>query len=53
MIPPILVGGSAKSANITTYGVYDLTEVPSMVLPVTIAAYSPYWISIFGLAAIR
>ena len=53
MIPPVLIGGIAKSTNITQYGNFNITENPSIILPVSLASLVPYWVSIFGLSAIR
>ena len=53
MIPPVLIGGIAKATNLTDYGSYNVSDNPSIVLPVSLAALVPYWVSIFGLSAIR
>ena len=53
MIPPVIIGGIGKAANLTEYHSYNVTEKPSLVLPVTLISLVPYWISIFGLSAIR
>jgi len=52
MIPPVLIGGIAKATNLTDYGSYNVSDNPSIVLPVSLAALVPYWVSIFGLSAI-
>ena len=53
MIPPVIIGGIAKASNLTEYGAFNVTENPSLILPVSLATLTPYWVSIFGLSAIR
>lgn len=54
MIPPVIIGGMAKSClNLTQSSGFNVTENPSIILPVSLVTFTPYWISIFGLAAIR
>jgi high affinity choline transporter 7 len=53
MIPPILVGGIAKATNWTDFTTVNITADPSLALPAALAFLPPYWVSIFGLAAVR
>lgn len=52
MIPPILVGGLAKSVdwNVSTFD--QVPQAPTLVLPASMAYLLPYWVSVIGLAAI-
>ena len=50
MIPPVMIGGIAKATNASMYPQLDN---PPTVLPESLFYLTPYWISIFGLSAIR
>ena len=53
MVPPVIIGGFAKVMKIPDNLAYNVTEMPSLVLPITLETQCPYWISILGLAAVR
>ena len=53
MIPPILIGVAIKSTENETLAPYNVTENPSLILPVSLVALTPYWISMLGLSAVR
>ena len=59
MIPPILIGGAAKSADWSNSSfapemLHNSTKFdPSLVLPISMADLVPYWIGIIALAAVR
>ena len=59
MIPPILIGGVAKSVDWTNSSfsqasLANSTQIdPSLVLPASMTELVPYWIGIIALAAVR
>ena len=53
MIPPILIGVAVKSIGNETLAPYNVTENPSLILPVSLVTLTPYWISMLGLSAVR
>ena len=59
MVPPILIGGAAKSADWTNSSfsqemLPNSTKFdPSLVLPISMVELVPYWIGIVALAAVR
>ena len=53
MIPPILIGVAVKSTGNETLAPYNVTENPSLILPVSLVTLTPYWISMLGLSAVR
>ena len=55
MIPPVMIGGIAKATNTSMYPdlVNSIETNPSNVLPESLYYLAPYWVSIFGLSAIR
>ena len=59
MIPPILIGGAAKSADWSNSSYApemspNSTDFdPSLVLPISMADLVPYWVGVVALAAVR
>ena len=59
MIPPALIGGTAKSvdwsnSSFASEMAFNSTAFdPSMVLPICMAELVPYWIGVIGLASVR
>ena len=53
MIPPVMIGGIAKATNASMYqSQISFESNPSNILPESLYYLTPYWVSVFGLAAI-
>ena len=54
MVPPVLIGGMAKSVDWSNSTHFEaLSESSSIVLPVALAQLVPYPVAMGGLAAVR
>ena len=53
MVPPVMIGGIAKATNASMYqSQISFESNPSNILPESLYYLTPYWVSVFGLAAI-